>query len=96
MPVFGWVFLLIVLGGIIVGSLVQKHRYRNMNLIYTAFGQENYFNVTAKLKADGVPYKVRIPGQAFGDRERSIIDNTQYDIYVKKADAHLAADALRK
>lgn len=65
-----------------------------MNLIYTAFGQENYFNVIAKLKADGVAYKVRIPGQAFGDRERPVIDNTQH--YVKKADAHLAADALRK
>lgn len=96
MPVFGWVFLVIVLGGIIVGSFVHKYRYRNMNLIYTAFGQENYFNFIAKLKADGVAYKVRIPGQAFGDRERPVIDNTQYDIYVKKADAHLASDALRK
>ncbi|MBN3555563.1 hypothetical protein JYA63_14900 [Fictibacillus nanhaiensis] len=96
MPVFGWVFLLIVLGGIIVGSFVHKYRYRNMKLIYTSFGQENYFHVIAKLGADGVTYKVRIPGQAFGDRERPVMDNTQYDIYVKKADVHLAAKALRK
>ncbi|MED1864436.1 hypothetical protein P4V41_13300 [Fictibacillus nanhaiensis] len=96
MPVFGWLFVLIVFCGIIIGSLVHKYRYRNMNLIYTAFGQENYFNVISKLNADGVPYKVRIPGQAFGDRERYVIDNTQYDIYVKKVDLRIAADALRK
>lgn len=54
MPVFGWLFVIIVLGGIIIGSLIHKYRYRNMNLIYTAFGQENYFNIISKLKADGV------------------------------------------
>ena len=96
MPGIIWLFVAIVLGGIIIGSLIQKYRDRNMKLIYTAFGQENYFKVIAKLKRDGVKYKVRIPLQNFGDSERSFNDNTQYDIYVKNEEAHRAGNALHR
>ncbi|MFG6494631.1 hypothetical protein P8610_04685 [Fictibacillus sp. UD] len=96
MPTIGWLFVAIVLGGIIIGSLIQRYRYRNLKLIYTAFGQENYFKVISKLNSGGVKYKVRIPMQGLGARERPIVDNTQYDIYVKKEVAHRAGDALRK
>lgn len=96
MPGVVWLFVVIVLGGIIIGSLIQKYRDRNMKLIYTAFGQENYFKVISKLNNDGVKYKVRVPGQNFGVSERSIIDNTQYDIYVKKEEVHRAGNALHR
>ncbi|KZE69263.1 hypothetical protein AWM68_03065 [Fictibacillus phosphorivorans] len=96
MPTIGWLFVAIVLGGIIIGSLIQRYRYRKLKLIYTAFGQENYFNIISKLNSADVPYKVKVPMQGMGARERSIVDNTQYDIFVKKEEAHRAGDALRK
>lgn len=96
MPTIGWLFVTIVLGGIIIGSLIQRYRYRKFKLIYTAFGQENYFNILSKLNSAGVPYKVKVPMQGMGARERPIVDNTQYDIFVKKEEEHRAGDALRK
>lgn len=96
MPAIGWLFVAIVLGGIIIGSLIHRYRYRNMKLIYTAFGQENYFKVISKLKSGGLKFKVRIPMQSLGARERTVVDNTQYDIYVKKEEVHRAGAALRK
>ncbi len=96
MPAIGWLFVGIVLGGIILGSLIQKYRYRNWTLIYTAFGQENYFKVISKLNSGGLKFKVKIPVQSLGARERPIVDNTQYDIYVKNEEAHRAGAALRQ
>jgi hypothetical protein len=94
MPSIGWLFVSIVLGGIIIGTFIHKYRYRNWTLIYTAFGHESFFNIVSKLKAGDVKYKVKTPIQNFGVRYYN--DNTQYDIYVKKEDAHLAANAMQK
>jgi hypothetical protein len=94
MPGIGWAYLIIVLGGIIIGSFIKMYLNRKWKLFYTAFGQENYFKVVSELKANGVNYKVEIPSRL--NYYRSFNDNTQYDIYVKKEDAHLAANAMQK
>ncbi|MFD1356987.1 hypothetical protein ACFQ4X_03675 [Fictibacillus halophilus] len=89
MPGIGWAYLIIVLGGIIIGSFIKMYLNRNWKLYYTAFGQENYFKVVSQLQSDGIKYKVKVPLQF--DRERSFNDNTQYDIYVKKDEVHRAS-----
>jgi hypothetical protein len=89
MPGIGWAYLIIVLGGIIIGSFIKMYLNRKWKLFYTAFGQENYFKVVSELKANGVNYKVEIPSRL--NLYRSFNDNTQYDIYVKKDEVHRAS-----
>jgi protein associated with RNAse G/E len=89
MPGIGWLYLIVVLGGIIIGSFIKMYVNRKWKLFYTAFGQENYFKIVSKLKANGVNYKVEIPSRF--NFNRSFNDNTQYDIYVKKEDVYRAS-----
>lgn len=62
-------------------SIAQLILNRKWELIYTAYGYEDYFKFISKLKSEGVKYKVELPVNARSDRFN---DNTQYDIYVKK------------
>ncbi|GGI11619.1 hypothetical protein [Gottfriedia solisilvae] len=62
-------------------SITQIILNRKWELIYTAYGYEDYFKFISKLKSEGVKYKVELPVNARSDRFN---DNTQYDIYVKK------------
>lgn len=94
MTEFSWLIFIAIIGVIIITSLLQIFLNRKWKLVYTAFGQENYFKITAKLNENGVKYKTKIPPNGF--RERSFNDNTQYDIYVKKEKSHLAARAIQK
>ena len=59
-------------------------------LIYTAFGNDQYFTVIAKLQSAGIKYKVVMPFSGMDTRNIRVLDNTQYDIYVKKEDEHKA------
>lgn len=75
-----WVTFFILFVGLI--SIVQLVLNRKWELIYTAYGYEDYFKYISKLKDEGVKYKVELPLNGRG--ERVIKDSTQYDIYIKK------------
>ncbi|PEJ59268.1 hypothetical protein CN692_07260 [Bacillus sp. AFS002410] len=74
----GGILLVLIIGLI---SIVQLILNRKWELIYTAYGYEDYFKTISKLKDEGVKYKVELPVNARSDRFN---DNTQYDIYVKR------------
>jgi hypothetical protein len=64
-------------------------------LVYTAFGNDDYYKVVGKLSGDGVSYEtvsIRNPNinQYFARNN----DLTQYDIYVKEEDKHKAEQAI--
>lgn len=83
-------FILLLLTFLI--SIVQIMYNRRWTLIYTAFGHEKYFAVAARLKHAGVKYQTKSP---FNSRiDGRFKDNTQYDIYVKKGQEHLAQSAI--
>lgn len=85
--------LVLIFIGITLGRILY---YRNWTLIYSAFGNEEYFFIIAKLKAEGIKYRTSIPNRGFGDRLNRFKDATQYDIYVKKEEEHIAINALHK
>ncbi|WLD92588.1 hypothetical protein [Alkalihalobacillus sp. AL-G] len=89
------VFLIVIFGVIIISSLNRSLFKRNWQMIYTAFGYNDYIRVISRLKNHGVKYKTQIPTD-LNSRERTFKDNTQYDIYVKKDDEHQAVNALHK
>ncbi|WP_042352393.1 hypothetical protein [Bacillus massiliigorillae] len=76
-------------------SLVRFFSNRNWVLIYSVFGNEEYFKIIAKLKAKGVKYKVKVPFRGFESRTERFVDQTQYDIYVKKDEEYLGVKTLR-
>jgi hypothetical protein len=77
-------------------SISRSFYNRNWALIYTAYGNEKYFSIIAKLKAEGVKFRINIPNRGFDNRVDRFKDNTQYDIYVKKDEEHIAVKALYK
>jgi hypothetical protein len=78
----------------ILSTIIKSFSNRNWKLIYTAFGDDNYFKIVSKLNEDGVKYRTEIPGNL--RTPRTYNDNTQYDIYVKKEDEHKAAHAMQR
>jgi hypothetical protein len=88
------VLIILVLITLII-SLIQYLSNRKWTLLYTAFGAENYFGVIGKLKTAGINYKSKSPINLRSSESR-FIDNTQYDIYVKREVEHLAYEALQK
>ncbi|MDN3018962.1 hypothetical protein PH210_22580 [Paenibacillus sp. BSR1-1] len=80
---------------IILTTIIRTFLNRNWKLIYTAFGNEEYFRITAKLKSEEIKYKTVTP-YSFDNRTNRFKDNTQYDIYVKKDEEHLAVKSLQK
>ncbi|CAH0346631.1 hypothetical protein [Bacillus sp. CECT 9360] len=87
------VIAIIVLIFVII-TLAKIYLNRKWKLIFTTFGHENYFKVVAKLKNAGVKYKIKTPLNV-NDRQR-FNDNSQYDIYVKKEEEHLAQRAMHQ
>lgn len=80
------VLFVLILFTLLISS-VQMMVNRKWTLIYTAFGNDTYFAITAKLKSEGVKFKTKTPLN-FRDAVSSN-DNTQFDIYVKKGEEHL-------
>ncbi|RFU60628.1 hypothetical protein [Bacillus sp. V59.32b] len=87
------VIAIIILIFVII-KLAQLYINRNWKLLHTTFGHENYYKAVAKLKSAGVKYKTKTPLNV-NNRER-LNDNTQYDIYVKKEEEHLAQRAMNQ
>jgi hypothetical protein len=66
-------------------------------LVYTAFGNENYYKVVNNLIKYGVSYEtvsIRNPN-VNGNFARNN-DLSQYDIYVKEEDKHKAQQAIHR
>lgn len=85
--------LALIIMGISIGRVLY---YKNFALIYSAYGNEEYFGIVSKLKAEGLKYRTHIPNRGFDNRVDRFKDHTQFDIYVKKEDEHLAVKALSK
>lgn len=78
-------------------------------LVHTTSGNERYFSVGEKLKAQGISFDVvrksntSALDSVFGGAEQSArplvrksdIDQAQHEFYVKKEDEHLALQALK-
>lgn len=73
-------------------SLFSKYKL----LIYTAFGNQEYFRIAARLDAHGVRFRTKTHDNTHrgGMGYMPRLDNTQYDIYVAKEDEHNAQLAI--
>jgi hypothetical protein len=80
---------------LVVYSISRIHFMRKWILLYSTFKDEDYFQIAAKLDRNGIRYttKARVD---FRNLYRTVADNKQIDIYVKKEDEHKAVEALRK
>ena len=72
--------------------LFSKHKC----LIYTAFGNDDYYKVAGKLSVDGVSYETVSIRNSNRNQYFSNNDLTQYDIYVKEEDKHKAELAIHR
>jgi len=68
---------------------------RKRELIYTAFGYEEYIKIKAKLDKYGILTKTTSP-MGLGDRTNPFKNTTQYDIYVNQKDKHKASKAINE
>lgn len=66
-------------------------------LVSTTFGSDEYFRISGKLRAGGVPFRTRTYNNSYHSHQFfGRIDNTQYDIYVKYEDEHRAQQAIHE
>ncbi|WP_053363333.1 hypothetical protein [Bacillus sp. FJAT-27251] len=86
----------IILSIFIFISVIKAVSNRNWTLISSTYGHEEYYKVIGKLKTEGVRFKVDTPHRGYDHRVDRFMDNTQYDIYVKKGHEHLAYKAMQK
>lgn len=75
---------------VIITILIKTINKRNWKLLYTAYGSEDYFKIISMLKEQRINYKVEVPFGGFDSRINRFKDNTQYNIYVRKNQEHLA------
>ena len=73
-------------------NFFSKHKC----LVYTAFGNDNYYKVVGKLSGDGVSYETVSIRNSNINQYFSKNDNTQYDFYVKEEDKHKAQHAIHR
>jgi protein associated with RNAse G/E len=91
-----YIAIAILVSVFVVISFIRTVSNRNWKLIYSSFGNDDYFTIIAKLQSAGIKYKVVIPFTGVDNRNIRYIDQTQYDIYVRKEEEHLAIGALHK
>ena len=65
-------------------------------LVYSAFGNDDYYKVVGKLSGGGVSYETVSIRNSNINQYFSNNDNTQYDIYVKEEDKHIAERAIHR
>ncbi|MED4204921.1 hypothetical protein [Neobacillus mesonae] len=76
--------------------IIRTLSYRDWTLIYSTFGNEEYFRIIAILKSAGIKFKIETPSRGIDTRTSRFKDNTQYNFYVKKEEEHLAVKVLHK
>ena len=70
--------------------LFSKHKC----LIYTAFGNDDYYKVVGKLSGGGVSYETVTKRSANMNQYFSNNYYSQYDVYVKEEDKDIAQQAI--
>jgi len=70
--------------------------YKYWTCIYTAFGNESYFKVIAKLEREGIQFKTKTPMNLGSENFQNRHETSQYDIFVKKEQKQIAQRALNK
>lgn len=75
---------------------VKLISYKYWTCIYTAFGNENYYKTVAKLEREGIQFKTKTPMNLGTENFHNRHETTQYDIFVKKEQKHLAQRAINK
>src|SRR5206468_2949047 len=81
--------------GIIIDLLLfifSKHRYP----LITVMGEGKYFNIVQALNQHNISYRTSSRSMEPYGTPGGIGNNTQYVIYVKKKDKHLAEHALNE
>jgi hypothetical protein len=91
-----YITIVILASVVIIISLIRTYSNRNWKQIYSTYGNEEYFKIIAKLKEEGIKYKVETPFRGFNSRNERFKDDTQYNIYVKKDEEHKAVKVLHK
>lgn len=85
--------LVLVIACIVIVKLIS---YKYWTCIYTAFGNENYFKVIAKLEREGIQFKTKTPMNLGSENFQNRHETSQYDIFVKKEQKQIAQRALNK
>lgn len=85
-------------------GLIRMLFFKKKHLVYTAFGQDSYFQAANRLSAAGINYdaKLKMTAQTYGSSTHmadqfvrgAIVDNTEYDFFVRKEDKYRAEQAL--
>ncbi|MEY9868771.1 hypothetical protein ABIE66_004150 [Peribacillus sp. B2I2] len=83
--------LVFVLACILTAKIIS---YKYWTCIYTAFGNENYFKVIAKLESEGIQFKTKTPMNLGSENFQNRHETSQYDIFVKKEQEQIAQRAL--
>lgn len=63
-------------------------------LVYSAFGEEDYFRIAGKLRNHGVKFETHIPNTARLSKNNFHFETRQYYIYVKEEDEHNAVTVI--
>ncbi|GAA1369436.1 hypothetical protein ABWK46_07820 [Peribacillus frigoritolerans] len=85
--------LVLVIACIVIAKL---NSYKYWTCIYTAFGNENYYKAVAKLEREGIPFKTKTPMNLGTENFQNRHETTQYDVFVKKEQEHIAQRAINK
>lgn len=75
---------------------IFKTFFSKKKLIYSAFGNEDYFRIVARLKEQGVKYSVK--SNIDLSHRRNMVNSryAQYDFYVKEEDENKAIEAIHR
>lgn len=87
-------------------GLIRLLFLKKKHLVYTAFGQDSYYQASSRLNAAGINYdgKLKLTANVYGTSthgadqfvRNAIVDTTEFDFFVRKEDKYKAEQALRK
>lgn len=86
-------------------GLIRWLFFKKKHCVYSAFGQDSYYQAASRLSAAGISYeaKLKLTANVYDTSvhaidqfvRKSIVDTTQYDFFVEKKDIYRAKQALR-
>ncbi|WP_350299760.1 hypothetical protein [Peribacillus frigoritolerans] len=85
--------LAFVIACAVIAKLIS---YKYWTCIYTAFGNENYYKAVAKLEREGIKFKTKTPMNLGSENFQNRHETTQYDVFVKKEQEHIAQRVINK
>ncbi len=75
---------------------IFKGIFSKKKLVYSAFGNDNYYRIISKLKSNGVKYSIKTNIDYGHKRDFINSKYIQYDIYVREEDEQKAIEAIHK